>query len=55
VNGPTSITALSPPHAPGTVTVTVTTATGTSAQSAADQFTYTTPAGASNSTRATTP
>ena len=42
VTSPTSLTAVAPPHAPGTVTLTVTTASGTSATSAAGQFTYTT-------------
>lgn len=40
VNSPTSITALAPPGASGTVDVTVTTGAGTSATNAADQFTY---------------
>jgi alpha-tubulin suppressor-like RCC1 family protein len=40
VTSPSSITAVSPPGALGTVNVTVTTAAGTSAPSSADQFTY---------------
>jgi hypothetical protein len=40
INSDTSITAISPAHAAGTVDVTVTNAAGTSAISAADQFTY---------------
>jgi hypothetical protein len=43
VNGPTSITALSPGGAAGTVDVTVTTGNVTSATSAADHFTYASP------------
>src|SRR5208337_2227493 len=43
VNSATSITAVSPAEAAGTVDVTVTTAGGTSAKTAADQFTFTTP------------
>jgi peptidase A4-like protein/IPT/TIG domain-containing protein len=39
-----TVTALSPPHAAGTVDVTVTTAGGTSQRSSADQFTYVAPA-----------
>ena len=44
VNSATSITATSPAGSAGTVDVTVTTPGGTSATSAADQFTYLTPA-----------
>src|SRR5207245_849012 len=42
VNNATSITAVSPAHAAGTVDVTVTTPAGTSATSASDQFTFVT-------------
>jgi hypothetical protein len=40
INSPTSITAIAPPEAPGTVDVTVLTLGGTSTTSSADQFTY---------------
>jgi hypothetical protein len=40
VNSPTSITAVAPPQAVGTVDVTVTTYTGTSESTSSDQFTY---------------
>ena len=40
VNSATSITAVSPAHAAGTVDVVVTTPTGTSPTSGADQFTF---------------
>jgi hypothetical protein len=43
VNGATSITAIAPAGAVGTVDVTVTTGNGTSATSAVDQFTYASP------------
>jgi antibiotic biosynthesis monooxygenase (ABM) superfamily enzyme len=43
VNGATSITAIAPAGAVGTVDVTVTTGSGTSATSAADHFTYASP------------
>ena len=36
----TTVTAIAPPHAPGTVDVTVTSPTGTSGISRADQYTY---------------
>jgi hypothetical protein len=45
VNSDTSISAVAPLGAPGTVDVTVTTAGGTSATSSADHFTYTAAAG----------
>lgn len=48
VNGPTSITAITPPHASGTVTVTVTTTTGTA--SAPQAFSYTTSTGITGTT-----
>jgi hypothetical protein len=41
VNSDTSITAVSPPQAAGTLDITVVTPTGTSAAGSADQFTYT--------------
>jgi hypothetical protein len=47
VDSDTQITAVSPAHAAGTVDITVTTLGGTSAASAADEFTYTAPAGCS--------
>ncbi len=40
IESPTSITAVDPSHAPGTVNVTVANAGGTSATSEADRFTY---------------
>jgi hypothetical protein len=40
VNSATSITAVAPPHAAGTVDITVVTPAGTSATSSSDQFTY---------------
>jgi pyrimidine deaminase RibD-like protein len=43
INSDTSITAITPAHAAGTVDVTVTTKTGTSATSSADRFTFGTP------------
>jgi len=43
VNGPTSITAVSPAHAVGTVDVTVTNSAGTSGGTPADHFTYSQP------------
>ena len=45
VDNPTTITAVVPSGALGTADVTVTTSEGTSSTSAADQFTYTAPAG----------
>ena len=48
VNSATSITAVSPAEAAGTVDVTVTTAGGTSAKTAADQFTFITIGGVPN-------
>lgn len=40
VNGPTQITAISPPHAAGTIDITINAIGGTSATSAADHFIY---------------
>ena len=54
LTGPSVVTVVAPPHAPGAVTVTVTTPSGTSAGSAADQFTYTTPPGGTSGTAGAT-
>ncbi|WP_216361192.1 putative Ig domain-containing protein [Caulobacter mirabilis] len=50
INGPTQITATTPPHASGVINVRVTTVGGTSATSANDQYTFVAPPVASSQT-----